>query len=369
MEEDVRLMKNYTNLIRFYGITRCGQGLVMGKIAAELGMQLFIGVENGPDYPADNDWYGWEKITLVRMYEAFGLDNVVGYAVGCESILRQDQTIPYIIEKINDFRSVVRGLGYDTPVGTADIPGSFLTQPDVIAASDIVVLNIFAFWGGVAMSGQLNDTIATDNFFKSLYYVRDRLAPYNVSWIIGETGWPTDGGTVGGAVASVENQAVAMIQVNCRAWDEGIPLVWFQAFDQPSKDEGVEQFWGVWTDNRTAKASLATFKCKNYTYVPQYPDVTLSTHSNPFSSTTTMQIPTTMLDTIPTTSESDLETILDPTQSSQATSSTTQSSTKNSISRAIVSVDSCSESEVTNGDARLLPSLIAFATFSGMCLM
>ena len=84
--------------------------------------------------------------------------------------------------------------------------------------------------------------------------------------ILGETGWPTTGGTdYNAAKAGTDNAQTFWKQGVCGIRKWGVNVFYFEAFDEPNKgvsvgDNGVAQdetHWGAFTVDRTAKFDLS----------------------------------------------------------------------------------------------------------------
>ena len=74
--------------------------------------------------------------------------------------------------------------------------------------------------------------------------------------IITETGWPSQGEGLGGAIPSHESAMKYFINANLWAEDEDVEIMYFSSFDEAWKrsDEGeVGAYWGVWDANNELK--------------------------------------------------------------------------------------------------------------------
>jgi glucan 1,3-beta-glucosidase len=74
--------------------------------------------------------------------------------------------------------------------------------------------------------------------------------------IITETGWPSEGGSLKGAVSSEENAMKYFINTQAWASKENIETFYFSSFDESWKtgDEGdVGAYWGLWDKNEKLK--------------------------------------------------------------------------------------------------------------------
>jgi len=102
-----------------------------------------------------------------------------------------------------------------------------------------ILANIFPFHEGY----DIDDAIGR---LKNVYKTICDANPHREIWI-GETGWPSEGGTVGDAEASCPNAARYLRE--CLQWvrEEDIPLCYFEAFDEMWKaPPDYQAHWGVW---------------------------------------------------------------------------------------------------------------------------
>jgi len=204
-------------------------------------MGLLITVSTGP-----GDAFAREKAELTRLKNIFGnLHGVVGITVGSEGLYRGDYTPAYIASRIRNVRSLVRSLGEHTlPVGTSDVYYKF--DNTVINASDVLYMNSFSYWEGVRIEDAARTFIEHVNVLKS----HAKGKPIVVS----ETGWPTAGNTIGGAVPGNNQLKTYLNGVVCGLKNSGIPIYWFSAFDEPNRGgQIVEKHFGLYNANRTKK--------------------------------------------------------------------------------------------------------------------
>ena len=88
--------------------------------------------------------------------------------------------------------------------------------------------------------------------------------------IIAESGWPSQGEVIGGAVASKENVIKYYIKTQLWAQKENVDLFYFSSFDESWKmqSEGKAGIsWGLWDDK-------GNFKYKKTHYQEQKVDET-----------------------------------------------------------------------------------------------
>lgn len=192
-------------------------------------------------------------------YEA----QVYAITVGSETLYRGTFTGPQLLAKINQ----VKQMFPNTLIGTADSWNKYAdgTADAVIAGGvELILANAFSYWQATPINN------ATWNFFEDIFGALQqiqRVAPGNKlpQFWVGETGWPTDGGSnYGAAIASTQNAASFFSQGVCGMLDWNVNVFYFEWADEPWKpastgDNGQsedETHWGAVTATRGTKFSL-----------------------------------------------------------------------------------------------------------------
>jgi exo-beta-1,3-glucanase (GH17 family) len=225
----------YTYWVRTFS---CTNGLEnIGPIAHSFGMRVIAG-----------GWFGKDKnqneIELDALISVCSKGHADIAVLGSETLQRGDLTGSELIGYINRFQQAVPGF----PVVVADTYNALLANPDVVNASDAVMLNIYPFWDGIDISNAVFNLRGAYYSFK--YHFPDKLI------IIGETGWPSDGDITGAAVPSPINAAFYLCNVMSWARTENVIIFPFEAFDEPWKAayEGPRgSHWGIWDKDGNLK--------------------------------------------------------------------------------------------------------------------
>lgn len=156
--------------------------------------------------------------------------------IGSETLLRGELSPEQLIAYINFVKEEVP----DIPVSTADVYGEFIAHPEVIQEVEFLFINSYSYWEGESIE------CALQRFHQSYLSILEVAGDKEI--IISETGWPTDGNTIGKAEPGLENLLSYLDGI--RAWGKfyEIPFYWFSAFDEPWKRNSVnpqEAFWGI----------------------------------------------------------------------------------------------------------------------------
>ncbi|MGH7107573.1 MAG: glycosyltransferase, partial [Acetobacteraceae bacterium] len=166
--------------------------------------------------------------------------------VGNETILRGDLTPGELIADLNEVRHRVH-----VPVSTAEPWHVWLRHPELANAVDFITVHLLPYWEGLPIAD-------------ALQFTEEKLAEVEAAFPgkrveIGEIGWPSDGVTIGGAVASRINQADFLRRFFRIAGRQHLDYFVMEAFDQPWKTsfEGrAAGYWGMFTLGRHAKWPL-----------------------------------------------------------------------------------------------------------------
>ena len=266
----MQIVAPYTKWVRSFSSTNGLENIP--SVARQLGLRV-----------AANAW-----ISSDTAQNTIEIDNLIAAAnaglvdiaiVGSEAIFRKDVTASQLITYMNQVRQAIPR---NIPVTTADVYGTFLGQPALIAASDIIFANFYPYWEGTSVS----------NAMCSLEQEYQRLVAASGSKqvVISETGWPSAGNAVGAAVPSPANADLFALQFFSWAGANNIPAFYFEAFDEAWKTtyEGPQgAHWGVFDASGAIKPGMnaffggqtATVVCNgqipgplaiNFTYVPPY---------------------------------------------------------------------------------------------------
>ena len=117
----------------------------------------------------------------------------------------------------------------------------FSHRPALAEVSDVILCNCYPFWEGT-------------DFRYSLEHMRQMfhqasIAAKGKKVIITETGWPSQGESLGRAVPSQLNAIKYFINTQLWAIDENFESFYFSSFDESWKigSEGeVGAYWGIW---------------------------------------------------------------------------------------------------------------------------
>lgn len=170
-------------------------------------------------------------------------DNVIRVVIGNEVVLRGDLPTVELLGHLDRVRAQV-----EQPVSTAEPWHVWLKHPELAEHVDFIGVHLLPYWEGVAVTDAVEYLVSRVRLLEKTF--PDKRV------VLLEVGWPSDGRTREGAVASVSNEALFLRRFLARARDEGLVYYIMEAFDQPwkAKYEGaVGAYWGVYDVERSPK--------------------------------------------------------------------------------------------------------------------
>jgi len=238
-EEQVRrrleIIRPYTKWVRSFSCTEGNE--LIPIIAKELGMKTLVGA-----------WLG--KDDAINQAEVAGLIKLAneGYvdiaAVGNEVLYRKDLTEDELLGFIEHVKQAIPKV----PVGYVDAYYEFELKPRITDACDVILANCYPYWEGCMQEYSLV-------YIKDMYQ-RALRAGKGKKVIITETGWPSQGTPLYGAVPSDEN--FMRYFINMQTWSkvDNIDMHYFSSFDESWKvgaEGDVGAYWGIWTKDEELK--------------------------------------------------------------------------------------------------------------------
>lgn len=165
-------------------------------------------------------------------------------AVGNEVLYRNELTLEQLLGYMTRVKNALPGI----PIGYVDAYYEFSKHPELVALSDVILSNCYPYWESCPIDVSLNHM--------QQMHQQAFAAANGKPVIITETGWPSQGGNEGDAVASEENALKYFINTQFWSANEQIDIFYFSSFDESWKvgDEGdVGAYWGIWDKNEMLK--------------------------------------------------------------------------------------------------------------------
>ncbi|HMN44901.1 MAG TPA: glycosyltransferase [Povalibacter sp.] len=169
--------------------------------------------------------------------------NVIRVIIGNESVLRGDLTAEELGAHLDRVRAAV-----DQPVSTAEPWHVWISHPQLVEHVDFIGVHLLPYWEGIPVES-------------AIAYMDSRIELLAKTFpgkpiVISEVGWPSEGRTREGAVASLSNEALFLRRFLAHAREEGYVYYIMEAFDQPWKaryEGAVGAYWGVYNVQRQPK--------------------------------------------------------------------------------------------------------------------
>ena len=238
-EEQIRrrmqILKPHTQWIRSFSCIEGNE--VIPRIAKEYGLNTLVGAWLGTDEEKNQ-----QEIESLISLSKEGLVDIA--AVGNEVLYRNDLSKEELMYFIQHVKNEIPGI----PVGYVDAYYEFVQHPQVTELCDVILSNCYPFWEGTDFKYSLPH-------MQNMYH-QAKMAGMGKPVIITETGWPSKGESLGGAVPSIENAIKYFINTHLWAMDEDIGVFYFSSFDESWKvgAEGeVGAYWGIWDKNEKLK--------------------------------------------------------------------------------------------------------------------
>jgi exo-beta-1,3-glucanase (GH17 family)/cellulose synthase/poly-beta-1,6-N-acetylglucosamine synthase-like glycosyltransferase len=242
IEDDLILLKGKTHAVRTYTLE--GPLADIPALAARHGINVALGAWIDARLEKND-----AEISRLLQIAHKNKRNVVRVIVGNEVLLRGDIPIQQLIKYLDKVRSRLK-----IPVSTAEPWHIWKKHPELTRHVDYLAVHVLPYWEGVPVRRAVEFVVERINELKAQYPDKPI--------VITEVGWPSNGRTRGGAVASDANEAIFLRRFLQRAEQEKYIYYVMEAFDQPWKtvrqaEGSVGAYWGVFNVEREPKFSFS----------------------------------------------------------------------------------------------------------------
>jgi exo-beta-1,3-glucanase (GH17 family) len=231
----MEILRPHTRWIRSFSCTDGNEYIPV--IAKEYGLQTLVGAWLGDDPDINRR----EVEGLVKLASE-GMVDIA--AVGNEVMYRKDLTEEELLAFVHEVKSRIPHI----PVGYVDAYYEFTHRPNITEACDVVLCNCYPFWEGCPYEYALSHM--------QQMYSQAKAAANGKPVIITETGWPSQGENLKGAVPTMQHARDYFINTQMWSANEAIPVFYFASFDESWKTgpEGtVGAHWGIWDKHEKLK--------------------------------------------------------------------------------------------------------------------
>ncbi len=231
----IQILKPYSKWIRSFSCIEGNEHIP--RIAHQNGMKTLVGAWLGNDLELNEK----EIENLIALAKEGCVDIA---AVGNEVMYRGDLTEEQLLAYIHRVKEALPNI----PVGYVDAYYEFSHRPRITQACDVILTNCYPYWEGCPIEYSLPHM---QSMFGS---AKD--AGQGKRVIITETGWPSEGGSLKGAIASNENAMRYFIETQSWSKQSNIEIFYFSSFDELWKvgaEGDVGAFWGLWDKSEKLK--------------------------------------------------------------------------------------------------------------------
>lgn len=250
MAQQIGVLKSFASFVRTYG-SEGTLNLIPG-ICETNGIKCYPGVWISGDSASDD-------IQVNGMLSGIsGRTNVEGIIVGNEFLLRGGD-VSYLISRINSVRSLT-----GKKVGTAETWDVWQGKNSLANACDFLMIHDHIYWESPWWP-DLSVTNGAEHIRGRIEYVKSLFPGKEV--ILGETGFPTQGPTVGKMVPGRENQKRLMQDLSDLLQDRR--WFWFEWSDEDWKTNSgnfVENNWGAVYKNGNMKVGLSNLIGRDFKF-------------------------------------------------------------------------------------------------------
>jgi len=240
LRELVKKVAPYTQWLRIYSVannfSKIPEMARQHNPALKVAAGIWLTGHNTRTAPPGNE----EIQKLVSLAKAGKIDIAI---VGNEAT--QNGVSPgTLIDYITYVKNQLRGLPVQV---TSGLSWKEANDARIVNACDVVFVHIYPCFVPVAVDMAVGSMNSSYTQLKNLYKGKEI--------IIGETGWPSEGGSYGPAIYDLASAVKYQREIRKWAIAEGVKYFYFEAFDKPWEGSKEAKF-GVWDASLTPKAGM-----------------------------------------------------------------------------------------------------------------
>ena len=235
VQRRINSIKPYTKWVRSFSCIEGNEHIP--RVAKKNGLKTLVGAWLGDDLEMNEA----EIEGLISLAKEGCVDIA---AVGNEVLYRNDLSKEQLLGYINRVKTALPNI----EVGYVDAYYEFSQHPEITDACDVILANCYPYWEGCPQEYALNHM--KEMFGQATDAARGKKV------IITETGWPSQGSSLKGALSNAENAMKYFINTQVWSAKENIDIFYFSSFDESWKvgaEGDVGAYWGLWDKNEKLK--------------------------------------------------------------------------------------------------------------------
>jgi len=235
VERRIQKLKPYTKWVRSFSCIEGNEHIP--RVAKAYGLKTMVGAWLGDDLEINEA----EIKALIALAKEGCVDIA---AVGNEVLYRNDLSKEQLLGYIKRVKDALPNV----QVGYVDAYYEFTQHPEIVDATDVILSNCYPYWEGCPMEYSLNHM--------QQMYGQAVDAARGKKVIITETGWPSQGSSLKGAVSNAENAMKYFINTQVWSAKDDIGIFYFSSFDESWKvgaEGDVGAYWGLWDKHENLK--------------------------------------------------------------------------------------------------------------------
>ena len=237
VERRLKIIKPYTKWVRSFSCIEGNEHIP--RLAKKNGLKTLVGAWLSDDLDLNEK----EIKALIELANEGAVDIA---AIGNEVLYRNELSKDQLLEYISRVKTALPKI----EVGYVDAYYEFTQHPDLTKACDVILANCYPYWEGSHIDGALNHM--QQMFGQAVHAAKGKKV------IMTETGWPSHGSSLKGAISNTENAMKYFINTQVWSAKENIDIFYFSSFDESWKvgaEGDVGAYWGLWDKNEKLKFS------------------------------------------------------------------------------------------------------------------
>lgn len=256
LAQDMIILAQHTRFLRFYSEANGFSQII--PTATRLGLRIIPGAFLSNKFPSINDQEVSSLIDAANTYAAEARFPFL--VVGTEPISQQGLSVDDLASRIATVRA---GTGNAFAIATAEEWQIWINYPELASLVDVILVDVYPYYEGMPVDGAAAYAMQRVRQVQAAY-------PDHVV-LIGETGWPSQGETIGQAIASGGNEEAYAASILRQTAEQNIGILYFEAFDEKWKIASTNMInqghFGLFISLRNGKSGIAKGPIQN-TFFP-----------------------------------------------------------------------------------------------------